>query len=330
MKSILLKIYFSLKLYYIWQPIKLLNPAYKCAQMLNRRGIGPTLSLTFDIIKCSILYGADADNYNNFKFYRLNHRGRKEYLTSRFSSWIVRKYEREVEILFSNKTLFNQSFNNYIHREWIPVSSNNWDQFCQFVVQNGEVIIKPNGLFHGKGVEIVTSSSLNEKCDFEGIAEQRLRNHDAISRLNPTSVNTIRVVTLLDKNDKARILCAILRIGSNHGILDNAKAGGISCLIDINTGRIATNGQDFNGNEYFTHPITGVYFNGYEIPRWKEVIKLAIKLASIDMRARLVGWDIVITPEYIELLEGNIPPGENIMQMFLGKGLKKDILSQLI
>lgn len=280
-----------------------------------------------DLVFCFIFYGADVDNYINFRFYRLNHRGRKEYLTKRLNSKLVNKYESEVERLFSNKVAFNRTFKSYIKRNWIEVNDSNEKDFISFVEKYSEAIIKPIGLCHGKGVQIVTPRTVAKFAGFVGLVEERIKNHEVISRLNPTSVNSIRVVTLLKKNLEVKVLCAILRIGKNKGILDNAKAGGISCLIDIDSGIIASNGWDFKGNEYVYHPVSHIHIMGYQMPKWNEVISLAKELATIDKRAKLVGWDIVVTPNHIELLEGNIPPGENIMQMFLKNGLKKDILS---
>ena len=283
----------------------------------------------FDLVFCFVYYGADIDNYRNFRFYRLNHRGRKEYLTARLNSKLVQKYEFEVERLFSNKAAFNRTFEHYIKRNWIEVNDTNEKEFISFVEKYGEVIIKPVGLCHGKGVQVVTPVTAVNFEGFNGVAEERIKNHELISRLNPTSVNSIRVITLLNKELEVNVLSAILRIGRDNGILDNAKAGGISCLIDVESGRIASNGLDFKGNEYVNHPVSNIHLMGYQLPKWNEVILFAKELANIDKRAKLVGWDIVVTPNNIELLEGNIPPGENIMQMFLKNGLKEVIYSYI-
>ena len=46
-----------------------------------------------------------------------------------------------------------------------------------------------------------------------------------------------------------------------------------------------------------------------------------MEIAYIEPGARYVGWDIALTPGGIELLEGNIPPGQDLTQIATGCGI---------
>ena len=73
--------------------------------------------------------------------------------------------------------------------------------------------------------------------------------------------------------------------------------------------------------EYECHPYSQIRFDGYDIPEFKDCIKIIEEISTIEPEARYVGWDIAITPYGLELLEGNIPPGEDITQIAAGRGL---------
>jgi hypothetical protein len=78
---------------------------------------------------------------------------------------------------------------------------------------------------------------------------------------------------------------------------------------------------------YDVHPYSKIKFDGYEIPRFKECVELIRELAFEEPEARYVGWDLAITPKGIELLEGNIPPGEDITQIATGHGMWYQMLN---
>ena len=46
-----------------------------------------------------------------------------------------------------------------------------------------------------------------------------------------------------------------------------------------------------------------------------------LEIVYYEPDARYVGWDLAIAQNGIELLEGNIPPGEDITQIASGCGL---------
>ena len=50
-------------------------------------------------------------------------------------------------------------------------------------------------------------------------------------------------------------------------------------------------------------------------------VSVVKEVAYYEPDARYVGWDLAITPNGVELLEGNIPPGEDITQIASGCGL---------
>jgi hypothetical protein len=128
-----------------------------------------------------------------------------------------------------------------------------------------------------------------------------------LSRLNASSLNTVRMDTVKLGNGNPEILSGFLRIGLAGSNVDNIAAGGIYVGIELQKGVLKAKG--FNklgkgGNIYFAHPNTKVLFLGFRIPFFEEVKKLAIEAAE-RMPQALIGWDIGIEREGPILMEGN-------------------------
>ena len=88
----------------------------------------------------------------------------------------------------------------------------------------------------------------------------------------------------------------------------------MAAIIDKETGVIVTDGIDYMGESYLKHPVTGVMFKGFQVPKWKECLDLIEYVAKECKDARFVGWDVAVTVKGVDILEGNIPPGEDLTQ----------------
>lgn len=285
--------------------------------------------LFVDFIYSYLRYGCNVENYLAFEYYRKNHKERNAYLTFRRSK-SLKQLSKSAEPIFLDKASFNQEFKRFIHRRWLDTRKVESSAVESFINEMDTVIVKPLDSCFGRGIEKVEagnkSTFVHEVANgHDYIVEEVLVNDEMIRRLNPSSVNTIRVVTCLDTSDNVHIIETLIRIGLTDACIDNAMGGGVACAIDPNTGLIRSDGIDLRGNAYTHHPRTGIELKGYQIPRWNEVINLVKELALVNRNARFVGWDIAITPSYLEVIEGNIPPGENITQAFKGKGIYPEL-----
>ena len=134
------------------------------------------------------------------------------------------------------------------------------------------------------------------------IRQAMLRQHSELSRLNPTSVNTIRIFTLLFHGE-VYVLSAIVRMGRNGSRLDNASQGGIVCGIKPN-GQLKDVAWNIYGDKFLIHPC-GLKFNSVVIPNYHECINLVRSLAKrMSSISRLISWDLAINeaghPVFIE------------------------------
>lgn len=137
----------------------------------------------------------------------------------------------------------------------------------------------------------------------EYIIQQRIPQHERLSSLNPSCVNTIRIITIVGKHSHTpRIFAHFLRLGVNT-IMDNRATGGIAVLIDESG---VLRGKGF-GHHFVCdrHPTTGALLDGYALPFWPEVQELVIKAHNALKDIPSIGWDVAITPDGPILLEGN-------------------------
>ncbi len=171
------------------------------------------------------------------------------------------------------------------------------------------------------------STFLNQAFIHQACIEQ----HPAISKIYPGSVNTLRLETYVDKNNKPGFLGAIIRFGAGGSPIDNISSGGFFVIADLDTGILSERGMQallYGGKTLPEHPDTGFIFKGFKLPYFEESKALCLKLVRY-LPSRLVGWDIAITPAGPVVIEGNVSPGINIGEIGYGGYVKHPIYKEI-
>lgn len=280
-----------------------------------------------DEIYCMIRFGCSPDDYFRYEFYKKSSLEKNEFITYRRSKKIIRKYNFSPQVdILSNKVKFNTYFHNFIKRDWIDISTATKTRLEMFCKQHSCLIVKPIGGGQGHGIFLWTKEDIAshgfELCSYSGyIAEEILIQHPKMKALNPTSVNTIRVLTF-----RGQIIAAALRIGGDGSIVDNLHSNGICGHIDIQTGIIDVPCIDMKFKKYIYHPTTHEKLVGFEIPLWDLVKIEVIKAAHLIPDVQYIGWDVAILDNSVALIEGNHDPGHDVVQMIAQTGLYRDIL----
>lgn len=123
-----------------------------------------------------------------------------------------------------------------------------------------------------------------------------------------TSVNTIRTMTLTDKNGKGHVVKAMLRAGVGDTDVDNYAVGGSIYEVDWETGIVCSRGKSKAGANHIKHPGTDIIMLGYQIPHWDKVMEASRKAAEHLPQVGIIGWDVAITEDGIDMIEGNHNP----------------------
>lgn len=150
------------------------------------------------------------------------------------------------------------------------------------------------------------------------IIQDRIIQSKQLNEINPSSVNTIRVV-VQNENNQMTIKTCILRMGRQGKEVDNSAQGGISIKVDSETGYLGDCATAEHGaGELFTHPDSQYEFKNKKIENWDDV-KTQIELIAnklIDFKD--IALDIAITMEKVILIEFNFRYGIEHQQCVLG------------
>lgn len=275
-------------------------------------------------------------DYNLFKFYNKTDKERELFLTSSLSYRLITKQINNVEddvYKLDNKGMFNKSFKEFLGRDWLLVKDSTYDEFLQFCNKHKIFMVKAQDTCQGKGIEKINIDNVNnirklylELIEKDAIIEEYITQHHKMNQLCELSVNTIRVETIL-YNNEIYIPGYVLRVG-NGASVDNFAAGGIICKVDDETGIIKNNGLNKKMDEFKVHPLSNIEFNGFKIPLWEDVKKLAIEASEISKNiapgVKLIGWDIAITEDRPILIEANCFPDITMLQTLESKGSKQN------
>lgn len=191
-----------------------------------------------------------------------------------------------------------------------------------FFKEDKKVFCKVNNGECAKGIFIIESNNHNyylndEKTslseiklqlnDSRFIFQDLIQQHEALSLINSSSVNTIRIITVKGISGDVNIFFAYLRLGANEkSFVDNIAVGGIAVGID-NNGVLGEYGflKSSFGTKVDRHPISDVEFEGYQLPYWNEVKDLVKNAHKQLYYFQSIGWDVAITPNGPILIEGN-------------------------
>ena len=276
-----------------------------------------------DFIYCKIRFKIKADEYFYYRFYNYQNRYRKHFILEHHRNL----YRRINAHAFTrSKYAFYQYIPDLFSREIILAPQCGENAFVHFLKKHKRIVIKPDDGSSGIGIEVITYSSDQVAKDFFSrissenpiICEEFIQQHPVINQLNPSSVNTIRITSLL-KDGNVEILSATLKCSINgNAITDNLSLGGIGAQIDICSGIVTTLGKDFKSNVYTHHPVSKMQIIGLQIPHWDSVISLVKEAHNRLPQCQIYGWDIAITETGVDIVEANSRPGCRIMQLVDG------------
>lgn len=287
------------------------------------------LCIMIDALWCKLWLHCAFEEYRVYEFYKYKNAYRKTFILMSHKATEFRKINPRRFTM--HKKVFYELIHRSIRREWICLPEAGEEQFLAFVKKHHKVLTKPDVGSHGKNIQIFEYTNDEQALAFfrsiqeDTLCEEYIRQHEKMASLNPSSVNSIRVVTLCD-DGKVRFISASLRSGGHSkAIVDNMCNNGVGANVDLQTGVVTSLGQDYHDHTYIYHPVTGTQIVGFAVPRWQEAVEL-VRQTHLDIpQCPLIGWDVAITADGPEVIEINSGPGCMIMQRFDQKPKRKYI-----
>lgn len=201
------------------------------------------------------------------------------------------------------------------------------------------LVVKPVGSLGGKGIQIFDEikSSKTLKCNdgnsytpdevisfMDNDIETRQREEDSyygyiiedkiiqdpiMNVLSSSSLNSVRVSTLLTKRNNIFIDFSMLRVGKEGSLTDNLHQGGFVINVNVENGTLDEKTYGYIGKEgpwveKKKENIKKMFKNG-KVPYWNDAVALAKRAALVSPSLRTIGWDIAISKKGPLLMEGN-------------------------
>ena len=210
------------------------------------------------------------------------------------------------------------------------------EDVVKFASECDGIIVKPSvNSEGGHGISIWRASDgsdalygiLNSMQN--AVVQTLVRQHEVMSDLHKDSLNTIRLVTLLYKNE-VHHLSTIVRMGIGNSAVDNASSGGIFCGVKPN-GQLKDVAYTKKGERFRTHP-QGAVFSEHTIPNYNECISLVKRLALRFARtSKLISWDLAISEDGTPvLIEVNLCYGGLDMHQIANGPLLGDLTEEIV
>jgi len=293
----------------------------------------PVLYHFLDCTYCNWKYGCRSYQYHDMDFYKLRSFDRAKVMTSGRSKEVAKYNDPQYIHIAQNKNEFNTVFKDFIKRDWLYCKDAKFEEIMAFVQKHNRVIVKPNASEAGSGIYFLESNDVTPKQIEEIIGGDILLEECVIQHPDMAfgghSVNTIRVITMIDNQSLPHILTAALRCGVGDAKVDNFSIGGVGYPINIENGLIEAYGlqADFMHAPIYIHPNTDIVMIGKKMPFWTEILNLVTEAAKVIPQLRYVGWDVAITTQGPLLIEGNPSPGFGLIE---GIGNTRGIYGEII
>lgn len=269
----------------------------------------------------------------SYEYWHLNEQERDEFISTSEMQVIYRKLgDSNVREVFHDKVRFLTTFKPFVYRWWSLASTLSLEQFKE-KASEFDIIAKPvdgtrgDGIFKIVGAEVYDWQRLYDRLvERDYLLEQCIRACDELASFHPTSLNTIRVVTISNR-DKCEVFGALLRMGAHGSVIDNTHAGGVYAPINVKTGIIEIPAIDAHNNHYDVHPDTGKRIKGFHVPEWNRIVATCNEASKTIPDIHFAGWDLCVNQfGQVEIIEGNHAPDfDGGMQAPLKIGVKKKL-----
>ena len=223
------------------------------------------------------------------------------------------------DLLFPGENVAHYVLKNmhgYYYYEGKPVSYEDALSLCRDLK---DIIVKPSLSSKGKGVQLMNfTDGINEKGESieqvfkqykeDFLFQKRVHQHKDMAALNPTSLNTIRVLSYRSGLEVI-IIYSVVRIGRKGSVVDNQSAGGISTTIskEGKLGKVAFGGYS---TDNILETDTGIVLEDYQIPSYDKAIEMVKRMHMNLPYFNIIGWDLAIEEDGSPILiEINTNPG---------------------
>ena len=291
-------------------------------------------------IKDSLRYNISLLEFFQFRFYQKNEFEKSSWAGTGFMyEYHLAMNPKNKRAILEDKSLFLTTYKEFVKHEHLTLETLKKKQqlAVDFLKKNEKIVLKSSKGQCGIGIVIMPSKGLApsglitklEETEND-IVEAFIEQHEDLKKLSPSGLNTLRLITQLNKENQVEILGAIIRITVNNSV-DNLAAGNLASEVDLSSGKITREAvySDISKSNQKRHPITKEIFQDYQIPFFEEALAMVKEAALRFPQNRSIGWDVAITKTGPELVEANHDWCKLLWQLPINKGMKRRLMHHL-
>lgn len=199
------------------------------------------------------------------------------------------------------------------------------------------VFKKANSSEGGMGVSFVRGCEAGENLireyssmDCDVVVQAPIKQHPFMAALNPSSVNTLRIISFVKDGEVIIVYSGFIRFGKPGSRIDNVGSGGSYAGVTPD-GRL--NGKAFNP-DHTPRDILGDFgsdFEGLEVPGYDDAIRLVKEAHSRVASFRYINWDIAIDEDgRAVLVEANFSLGTVSYLQYFGEPVFGDMTEEVL
>jgi len=290
--------------------------------------------ITTDAFSASLKHNISILDYFYFRFYEKQEDERMKWAgTGYMYEYQLKMNPKSARNVLEDKRIFLKRYHAFILHKHVTLEQikENAPDF-QEVMHNpsGKIVFKDALGQCGFGIQIDEAINWNHESIIQhmemkgfNMLESFVQQANELQAMSPSGLNTVRIFTQLTQNDEVVLLGSRLRITINSNV-DNMASGNMAAVIDESNGIVVSEGvfSDITKENCQTHPVTGMKIIGFQVPFWKETIDMVKQAALLEKSNRSIGWDVAITNQGPELIEGNHNWCKLLWQLPAQQGLK--------
>ena len=274
--------------------------------------------LAADMVRCGLKYGCGYHDYIQFGMYDLTEEQKATMVTRVVSRELMAILNDDSQAyVLDDKGEFARRYAKFLKRDILDLKTASETEIDAFLAKHEKFFCKPQEGSCGHGCFVYEVDPAKDRAGFladmqaqgVGVCEEILAQHPEQAEFNPSSLNCIRIITLIDsQKGEPHVIYAVQKFGTKDVVVDNYGPGGIGCRVNVDTGVVdwpAVIGEGYLRETFTVHPTSGKQLVGYRIPFFKEACEMCCEAALVTPALRYVGWDVGITPDGPAIVEGN-------------------------
>lgn len=180
-----------------------------------------------------------------------------------------------------------------VNADLIDTTLNNMD--CGVFIKEAQTTSGGAGVYYIKKEELTREKIIQiaNAIPTDIVIQKEMKQHPDMARLNDSSVNSLRIYSVLGLDGITTVYSSVVRMGVGGAKVDNYSAGGVGCGIKED-GTLRDYGYNKKGERLEYHPTSNVKFENYKIPSYSKAVDLVKKAHPMVAHFRSVAWDIAI------------------------------------